>query len=194
MQEMRKEVPKRRTGNLWIFVHAMFALAALAVMMFAIPSATAAFKYLKTGMEVPDFTIKSLDDKEIAIADFKGSSASLILFWATWSPRSRPALEDAEKLLAEYGDKGFKVLAINVNGLNISHQDRKEIKAMQKELGDADEPKLTRLKRGVAWRQARVERLATEREATPRMLERSCWPRGIRIRVPSSTGSPNESA
>ncbi len=125
----------RAAARVWhICLGGILLAPALAVMMFAIPSATAAFKYLKTGSEVPDFTVKAVDGQDIAIADYKGAPASLVVFWATWSPRSRPALEDAQKLFAEYGDKGFKVLAINVNGLDIGHEDRRDIKAMKEEL------------------------------------------------------------
>jgi len=111
------------------------ALAAVAVMMFAIPNAVAAFKYLKTGMDVPDFTLKTLKGEEISLSSDGSSPATIILFWATWSPRSRPALEDAQKLLAEHGEKGLKVIAVNVNRVSISHQDRREIKDMKSELG-----------------------------------------------------------
>lgn len=116
-------------------LHGAVALAAVGVMMFAIPNAVAAFKYLKTGMEIPEFTMATTGGEEIALSSYRGSPATIILFWATWSPRSRPALEDAQKLFAEHGEKGLKVLAVNVNRMNISHQDRQEIKDMQSELG-----------------------------------------------------------
>ena len=115
--------------------HGVVALAALAVMMFAIPNAVAAFKYLKTGMDVPDFTLQTLAGEDVSISSYRGSPATIVLFWATWSPRSRPALEDAQKLYDEYGDKGLKVIAVNVNRVSVSHQDRQEMKAMRDELG-----------------------------------------------------------
>ena len=122
-------------GAWWNVLHGGAAVTALAVMMFAIPNAAAAFKYLKTGMDVPDFTLKTLAGKEVSLAEFKGAPATIVLFWSTWSPRSRPALEDTQKLLNDYADKGFKVLTVNVNGIDISHQDRQDMKAMQDELG-----------------------------------------------------------
>jgi tetratricopeptide (TPR) repeat protein len=127
---------KREESRGWRSVlHGCFAVASLAVMMFAIPNAVAAFKYLKTGMEVPDFTLKTAGGGEVSLSQYKGAPATVVLFWSTWSPRSRPALEDAQKLYAEYGEKGFKILAVNVNSLNITHKDREEIRAMQDELG-----------------------------------------------------------
>jgi peroxiredoxin/Tfp pilus assembly protein PilF len=116
-------------------LHGAVALAAVGVMMFAIPNAVAAFKYLKTGMEIPEFTLATMKGEEIALSSYRGNPATIILFWATWSPRSRPALEDAQKLLAEHGEKGLKVLAVNVNRMDINHKDRSEIQDMKSELG-----------------------------------------------------------
>ncbi len=128
-----RDAQRRRFGRL--LFEAGAAAAALAVMMFAIPSATAAFKYLKTGMEVPDFTLKGTGGDEISMAQFKGSPATVVIFWATWSPRSRPALEDAQKLYDEHGGKGLRIVAVNVNGLSLKHQERQEINDMISELG-----------------------------------------------------------
>jgi peroxiredoxin/Tfp pilus assembly protein PilF len=116
-------------------LHGAVALAAVGVMLFAIPNAVAAFKYLKTGMEIPEFTLATMKGEEIALSSYRGNPATIILFWATWSPRSRPALEDAQKLLAEHGEKGLKVLAVNVNRMDINHKDRSEIQDMKSELG-----------------------------------------------------------
>lgn len=124
-----------RSGWWRTLLHGAFGVAALAAMMFSIPEAVAAFKYLKSGMAVPDFTLKDLKGGEVAISQFKGAPVTMIVFWSTWSPRSEPALADAQKLLSEYGEKGLKILAVNVNGMNITHQDRQEIKKMTEELG-----------------------------------------------------------
>ncbi len=129
----RREIFRR--GGWRTLLHGAFGVAALAAMMFAIPEAVAAFKYLKSGMEVPDFTLAALGGEDVAISQFKGSPATMIVFWSTWSPRSQPALADAQKLFSEYGEKGLKILAVNVDGLNITHQDRQKIKEMTKELG-----------------------------------------------------------
>jgi len=49
-----------RSGGWRTLLHGAIGVAALAAMMFAIPEAVAAFKYLKSGMEVPDFTLTEL--------------------------------------------------------------------------------------------------------------------------------------
>lgn len=107
--------------------HVLTGLAILLVMLFATPQAGAAFKYLKLGMEVPEFSLKTLEGQEHTLAQLKGQPATLLVFFATWSPRSTPALEDAQKLAAQYADKGFKVLAINVNRLSLGPDDRRQI-------------------------------------------------------------------
>ena len=124
-----------RAGICRSVLHGAVALAAVGVMMFAIPNAVAAFKYLKTGMEIPEFTLSIMGGEDVALSSYRGNPATIILFWATWSPRSRPALENAQKLFAEYGEKGLKVLAVNVNRVDINHKDRQEIQDMKSELG-----------------------------------------------------------
>lgn len=107
--------------------HVLTGLAALLIMLFAIPHAGAAFKYLKVGMEVPEFSMKTLEGQEYTLAQIKGQPATLIVFFATWSPRSTPALGDAQKLAAQYADKGLRVLAVNVNRLSLGPDDRRQI-------------------------------------------------------------------
>lgn len=106
---------------------ALTACVAVLVMMFAIPHAGAAFKYLKTGMEIPEFSLKTLEGQEYSLAQVKGQPATLLVFWATWSPRSTPALEEAQKLHAQYADKGLRVIAVNVNRLSLGPDDRRQI-------------------------------------------------------------------
>ncbi len=114
--------------------HVLTGFAALLVMLFAIPQAGAAFKYLKVGMEVPEFSLKTLDGKEYTLAQVKGQPATLLVFFATWSPRSTPALEDAQKLATQYADKGFQVLAVNVNRLSLGPDDRRQIEELKTSL------------------------------------------------------------
>ncbi len=110
---------------------ALVTLAAVLVMMFAIPHAGAAFKYLKPGMEIPEFSLKTLEGQEYSLAQVKGQPATLLVFWASWSPRSTPALEEAQKLLAQYGEKGLRVIAVNVNRLSLGPDDRRQIEEIQ---------------------------------------------------------------
>ncbi|MHB8834962.1 MAG: tetratricopeptide repeat protein [Candidatus Methylomirabilia bacterium] len=114
--------------------HVLTGLTALLVMLFAIPHAGAAFKYLKVGMDVPEFSLKTLEGQEYSLAQIKGQPATLVVFFATWSPRSTPALEDAQKLAAQYADKGFRVLAVNVNRVSLGPDDRRQIAELKESL------------------------------------------------------------
>jgi tetratricopeptide (TPR) repeat protein len=114
--------------------HVLTGVAALLAMLFAIPHAGAAFKYLKVGMDVPEFSLKTLEGQEYGLAQVKGQPATLMVFFATWSPRSTPALEDAQKLYAQYADKGFRVVAVNVNRLSLGPEDRRQIEDLKQSL------------------------------------------------------------
>ena len=132
---MRRSPPAAAPSRGWrTATHVLTGFAALLVMLFAIPHAGAAFKYLKVGMEVPEFSMKTLEGQEYTLAQIKGQPATLVVFFATWSPRSTPALEDAQKLAAQYADKGFRVLAVNVNRLSLGPDDRRQIEELKESL------------------------------------------------------------
>jgi tetratricopeptide (TPR) repeat protein len=80
----------------------------------AIPAA-AAFKYLKPGMEAADFTLGTLDDQAITLASLKQSPAALLVFWATWSPKSACALREAQALHERHAGSGLRVVAVNLD-------------------------------------------------------------------------------
>lgn len=89
--------------------------------------AAGAFKYVEEGQKAPDFTAKGLGGEPLRLADRIGPKALVVVFWATWSPRSRPALDDLEALLKERGDKGLAVLAVNVEHEVVSPEERQVI-------------------------------------------------------------------
>jgi Tfp pilus assembly protein PilF/peroxiredoxin len=114
------------------FLHACcvasLTLFAAGVMLFSIPQASAAFKFVKQGSEMPDFKLTTLAGEPITLAALKESRTTVLVFWATWSPRSLEELKDLEALYKEHKDKGLKVVGINVNHLTFSLE---ELKAVQ---------------------------------------------------------------
>ncbi len=112
---------------------AFLMLVAVAVMLFAIPHASAAFKYVQKGSDVPDFTIKTLSGEDVNLAALKEGKSAIILFWATWSPRSLDEMKFLEGLYKEHKDKGLKIVGINVNHLTFSMED---MQAVQKAVAD----------------------------------------------------------
>lgn len=100
-------------------------LAAAALALAAAPTpASGAFKYLKPGMEAADFTLRLLDERELPLAELKRSPATLLVFWATWSPHAEAALRFAQALATEHGGRGLRVVAVNLNRQEIGLQDR----------------------------------------------------------------------
>ena len=66
------------------------------------------------GKPAPDFTLKDVDGREVALRDLRGKSV-LLTFWATWCEPCRKELPQIEALYKALKDKGLVVLAVNVN-------------------------------------------------------------------------------
>jgi thiol-disulfide isomerase/thioredoxin len=59
----------------------------------------------------PDFTLETLGGEDVRLADSAGQ-IRLIDFWATWCAPCREEIPMLNELQAEYGERGFRVLAI----------------------------------------------------------------------------------
>jgi Flp pilus assembly protein TadD/peroxiredoxin len=86
--------------------------------------AGAAFKTLKVGMEAADLSFKRFDGGEVTLASLKEGSGSLLVFWATWSPKSEPALREAQALHEKHGAAGLRVVAVNLNRPDVGLQEQ----------------------------------------------------------------------
>ena len=64
------------------------------------------------GKPAPDFKLKGLDDKDVALKDLKGSVVVLD-FWATWCGPCVASLPKIDKLYNEKKEQGVKVFAVN---------------------------------------------------------------------------------
>jgi len=78
-------------------------------------TSAAAFKEVRAGDTAPSFTLPDLDGTLVSLDDHKDSPLTIVTFWALWSPKSEPLLQDIQKILEEFGDKGVAVKAIAVN-------------------------------------------------------------------------------
>jgi len=85
---------------------------------------------IKIGQDAPDFTLKTLDGKEVSLSDYFGKKVVMLEFWATWCNICVKEIPNLVKNYNEYSDKGFEILAITLQ----SGQDE-EIRKIVKEHG-----------------------------------------------------------
>jgi len=97
--------------------------------------AAATLQDLYVGAEAPDFTLEDLNGRSWNFEDLKGEKLTMIIFWSTWSKNSKKILANAQKLYADYKDKGLAVVAVNVDGQQIPPAEITAIKALVADLG-----------------------------------------------------------
>jgi peroxiredoxin len=76
---------------------------------------TASSMRLPLGAEAPKFTLKDARGMRVALDDFKGAKAYLIVFMCNHCPFVRHILDKLVDVGNEYAGKGVAVLAINSN-------------------------------------------------------------------------------
>ena len=100
-----------------LMVVAVLALAAGYLRSFppmAAQGADAASTEALVGKAAPDFTLKTVDGKQVTLSKHKGSVVVLD-FWATWCPPCKASLPHVQSLSADKNraGKGLHVLAVN---------------------------------------------------------------------------------
>ncbi|MDP1419420.1 redoxin domain-containing protein [Peribacillus simplex] len=71
---------------------------------------------LKIGAKAPNFSLKTLDGKQVELSDYKGKKV-MLNFWATWCPPCKKEMPDMEKYTQQAGDD-VVVLAVNIDPEN----------------------------------------------------------------------------
>jgi peroxiredoxin len=71
---------------------------------------------LKIGAKAPDFSLKTLDGKQVELSDYEGKKV-MLNFWATWCPPCKKEMPDMEKYTQQAGDD-VVVLAVNIDPEN----------------------------------------------------------------------------
>ena len=73
-----------------------------------------AFENPLVGEKAPDFSLKTMNGREINLTKFRGNQNTIIFFWATWCPHCR---EQLQQLIGGQGEeirkKGIKILLID---------------------------------------------------------------------------------
>ena len=70
---------------------------------------------IAVGKEAPDFTLQSMDGKEVKLSDFKGKKVYL-KFWASWCGPCKKSMPELMKL-AEKEDRDFEILTVIAPGI-----------------------------------------------------------------------------
>lgn len=59
----------------------------------------------QTSVQVaPDFTLATIDSKQLSLADYKGKKAVVLDFWATWCPNCQRNIPHLETFYEKYKD------------------------------------------------------------------------------------------
>lgn len=91
---------------------------------------------LKPGDDATSFTLKNVDGKSVSLSDYKNQKGVILVFTCNPCPFAKAYEERIIKLHKTYADKGFPVVAINPNDVDISPDD-----TMEKMKARADEKK-----------------------------------------------------
>ena len=78
------------------------------------PFAKIGIQTAKDRKMAPNFCLKSLNGKEVALKDFSGK-VIFINFWATWCGPCKEEMPSMEALYREFKERGFVLLAISVD-------------------------------------------------------------------------------
>jgi thiol-disulfide isomerase/thioredoxin len=68
----------------------------------------------KEGGLAPDFTLKTLDGKEITLSQLKGKVV-LLDFWATWCGPCKKSIPHLIQLYKNYRESGFELVGMNID-------------------------------------------------------------------------------
>ncbi len=77
----------------------------------------------------PDFTVKTLDGREISLSQLKGKVV-LLDFWATWCGPCRESIPHLIQLYKSYRENGFELVGMNLDKKGDEEDVRRFIKAM----------------------------------------------------------------
>jgi cytochrome c biogenesis protein CcmG, thiol:disulfide interchange protein DsbE len=78
----------------------------------------------------PDFTVKTLDDREITLSKLRGKVV-LVDFWATWCGPCREAMPHLAELYRTYQEKGFEVIGMSVDKEDARESVSRFVKSME---------------------------------------------------------------
>lgn len=82
---------------------------------------------LKPGDDATSFTLKNVDGKSVSLSDYKDQKGVILVFTCNPCPFAKAYEQRIIKLHNTYSDKGFPVVAINPNDVEMSPDDTMEL-------------------------------------------------------------------
>jgi len=79
------------------------------------PKQQTTVQQIAVGKEAPDFTLQSMDGKEVKLSDFKGKKVYL-KFWASWCGPCKKSMPELMELAAK-PDRDFEILSVIAPGI-----------------------------------------------------------------------------
>lgn len=80
---------------------------------------------MKVGDQLASHTLKTLDMQKVKVPAEEG--LTVLLFWATWSPRSAPAINLWQEFAGEYAGHKVTVVSVNADGQHLEADERRKI-------------------------------------------------------------------
>lgn len=68
----------------------------------------------KVTKKAPEFTMKDLNGRTVALSDFRGKKSVLLAFGATWCPHCVDEVPELKEVNAAYKEKGLAVLYVDI--------------------------------------------------------------------------------
>ena len=81
--------------------------------------------------KAPNFELKNLDGKKVELKQLLEQGPVLISFWATWCKPCIKELNQLQKVYKKYNEKGFEILAIDVDGPRSISKVRSKVKGLK---------------------------------------------------------------
>lgn len=79
------------------------------------PKQQTTVQQIAVGKDAPDFTLQSMDSKEVKLSDFKGKKVYL-KFWASWCGPCKKSMPELMELAAK-PDRDFEILTVIAPGI-----------------------------------------------------------------------------
>ncbi len=67
----------------------------------------------------PDFTLTSVEGKDVSLSDYRGK-VIILDFWATWCPPCKAEIPGFVELYSQYNDQGLEIIGISLDQGDLS--------------------------------------------------------------------------